>query len=208
MNTRQVSIYFYAIAHLSTNMVMQQNHLSTHFIMSLPDISTFVSSLLQVGSYSYDMTKMLFRVSKLTFIQKQSIILDYSIEIRNLREKDKIFLAGALGNYSLAGFEMVRILRCFPTSEAKIPKLSWVNCQPEPNRKLLRKGHWKTTIHFSTNFRFCNYQPNWALVWNLKDSVWTPSVFCLVSLLWKDQQQNSKHWANTITQSLPLKHEF
>ena len=54
------------------------------------------------------MTKMLFRVSKLTFIQKQSIILDYSIEIRNLREKDKIFLAGALGNYSLAGFEMVR----------------------------------------------------------------------------------------------------
>lgn len=60
----------------------------------------------QVGSYSYDMTKMLFRVSKLTFIQKQSIILDYSIEIRNLREKDKIFLAGALGNYSLAGFEM------------------------------------------------------------------------------------------------------
>ena len=64
--------------------------------------------LLQVGSYSYDMTKMLFRVSKLTFIQKQSIILDYSIEIRNLREKDKIFLAGALGNYSLAGFEMVR----------------------------------------------------------------------------------------------------
>ena len=53
------------------------------------------------------MTKMLFKVSKLTFIHKQSIILDYSIEIRNLHEKDKIFLAGALGNYSLAGFEMV-----------------------------------------------------------------------------------------------------
>ena len=64
-------------------------------------------SCFQVGSYSYDMTKMLFKVSKLTFIQKQSIILDYSIDIRNLREKDKIFLAGALGNYSLAGFEMV-----------------------------------------------------------------------------------------------------
>ena len=60
-----------------------------------------------MGSYSYDMTKMLFRVSRLTFIQKQSIILDYSISIRNLREIDKIFLAGALGNYSLAGFEMV-----------------------------------------------------------------------------------------------------
>ena len=68
---------------------------------------------LQVGSYSYDMTKMLFRVSKLTFIQKQSIILDYSISIRNLKETDKIFLAGALGNYSLAGFEMVRVHHIF-----------------------------------------------------------------------------------------------
>ena len=67
-------------------------------------------SFFQVGSYSYDMTKMLFKVSKLTFIHKQSIILDYSIEVRNLQEKDKIFLAGALGNYSLAGFEMVSLL--------------------------------------------------------------------------------------------------
>ena len=88
-------------------------------------IYIFVSSLLQVGSYSYDMTKMLFRVSKLTFIQKQSIILDYSIEIRNLREKDKIFLAGALGNYSLAGFEMVRILQCFPTSFSQDSKIKF-----------------------------------------------------------------------------------
>ena len=68
----------------------------------------FFLSLLQVGSYSYDMTKMLFRVSQLTFIQKQSIILDYNIEILNLKPRDKIFLAGALGNYSLAGFQMVR----------------------------------------------------------------------------------------------------
>ncbi|TRY80231.1 hypothetical protein TCAL_15433, partial [Tigriopus californicus] len=59
-----------------------------------------------VGSYSYDMTKMLFNISHLTFIQKQSIILDYSIEILNLKPRDKIFLAGALGNYSLAGFQM------------------------------------------------------------------------------------------------------
>ena len=43
-------------------------------------------------------------------ILEQSIILDYSIAIRSLREKDKIFLAGALGNYSLAGFEMVMII--------------------------------------------------------------------------------------------------
>ena len=58
------------------------------------------------------MTKMLFRVNKLTHnyyeqMHKQSIILDYNIAIRTLREKDKIFLAGALGNYSLAGFEMI-----------------------------------------------------------------------------------------------------
>ena len=69
----------------------------------------------QVGSYSYDMTKMLFRVNKLTHnyfeqMSKQSIILDYSIAIRTLRDEDKIFLAGALGNYSLAGFEMVSCL--------------------------------------------------------------------------------------------------
>jgi hypothetical protein len=53
------------------------------------------------------MTKMLFRVTQLTFIQKQSIVLDYNIEIRNLKPRDKIFLAGALGNYSLAGFQIV-----------------------------------------------------------------------------------------------------
>lgn len=55
------------------------------------------------------MTRMLFRVSQLTFIQKQSIILDYNIQIYNLKERDKIFLAGPLGNYSLAGFQMVRV---------------------------------------------------------------------------------------------------
>ena len=54
------------------------------------------------------MTKMLFKVTRLTFIQKQSIVLDYKIAIRNLRPEDQIFNAGALGNYSLAGFEMVR----------------------------------------------------------------------------------------------------
>ena len=65
---------------------------------------------MQVGSYSYDMTKMLFKVTRLTFIQKQSIVLDYKIAIRNLRPEDQIFNAGALGNYSLAGFEMVSTL--------------------------------------------------------------------------------------------------
>jgi hypothetical protein len=52
---------------------------------------------------------MMFDVSTLGYIQKtQSIILDYDITIRNLKRKDQIFDAGALGNFSLAGFEMVR----------------------------------------------------------------------------------------------------
>ena len=35
--------------------------------------------------------------------------LNFDFIVRNLQEKDKIFDAGALGNYSLAGFEMVSI---------------------------------------------------------------------------------------------------
>ena len=51
---------------------------------------------------------MVFDVSTLGYIQKnQSIVMDYKININNLLEKDKVFDAGALGNYSLAGFEMV-----------------------------------------------------------------------------------------------------
>ena len=56
------------------------------------------------------MTRMVFDVSTLGYIQNtQSIILDYDIEIMNLKSKDQLFEAGALGNFSLAGFEMVRI---------------------------------------------------------------------------------------------------
>ena len=67
----------------------------------------------QVGSYSYDMNRMVFDVSTLGYIQNtQSIILDYEIFIRNLKKSDKIFEAGALGNFSLAGFEMVRKSIC------------------------------------------------------------------------------------------------
>ena len=54
------------------------------------------------------MTRMVFDVATLGYIQNtQSIILDYDIEIRGLKKKDLIFEAGALGNLSLAGFEMV-----------------------------------------------------------------------------------------------------
>ena len=36
-------------------------------------------------------------------------MLDYDITIKGLKEEDKIFVGGALGNYSLAGFEMVLV---------------------------------------------------------------------------------------------------
>ena len=63
----------------------------------------------QVGSYSYDMNRMVFDVSTLGYIQNtQSIILDYQINIKNLKKRDQMFDAGALGNFSLAGFEMVK----------------------------------------------------------------------------------------------------
>ena len=61
-----------------------------------------------MGSYSYDMSRMEFDVSTLGYIQKtQSIILDYAINIKKLKPNDQIFDSGALGNFSLAGFEMV-----------------------------------------------------------------------------------------------------
>ena len=54
------------------------------------------------------MSRMVFDVSTLGYIQNtQSIILDYAINIKNLRRNDQMFDAGALGNFSLAGFEMV-----------------------------------------------------------------------------------------------------
>ena len=37
----------------------------------------------------------------------RSIVLDYEIKIKQLAPPDRIFVGGALGNYSLAGFEMI-----------------------------------------------------------------------------------------------------
>ena len=51
---------------------------------------------------------MMFDVATLGYIQNtQSIILDYDITIKRLKRQDKLFDAGALGQFSLAGFEMV-----------------------------------------------------------------------------------------------------
>jgi len=62
----------------------------------------------QVGSYSYNMEKMIFAVTQLGYAHtSRSIVLDYDITINKLREADRIFVGGSLGNYSLAGFEMI-----------------------------------------------------------------------------------------------------
>ncbi|XP_071746375.1 acetylcholine-gated chloride channel subunit acc-3 isoform X2 [Lepeophtheirus salmonis] len=64
----------------------------------------------QVGSYSYDDTKMRFAGSpRVTGYAETSraIVLDYDIQIKSLKMKDMIYHSGTLGNYSLAGFEMV-----------------------------------------------------------------------------------------------------
>ena len=51
---------------------------------------------------------MMSDVATLGYIQNtQSIILDYDITIKRLKRQDKLFDAGALGQFSLAGFEMV-----------------------------------------------------------------------------------------------------
>jgi len=62
-----------------------------------------------VGSYSYDSSKLLFVTKNYGYSSKESnsIALDYDIKINALQPTDAILDYGALGNFSLAGFEMV-----------------------------------------------------------------------------------------------------
>lgn len=64
----------------------------------------------QVGSYSYDDSKMTFETDVAAYSEPKtsnSIALDYAITINKLKRSDQVFLGGPLGNFSLAGFEMV-----------------------------------------------------------------------------------------------------
>ena len=64
----------------------------------------------QVGSYSYDDTKMIFLESPRVkgYVEtSRSIVLDYEVVIKPLKESDRVLSYGSLGNYSLAGFEMI-----------------------------------------------------------------------------------------------------
>ena len=63
----------------------------------------------QIGSYSYDDSTMTFTTLRAGFDGKHenSIPLDYAMKIRKLAPTDSILIFGGLGNFSLAGFEMV-----------------------------------------------------------------------------------------------------
>jgi len=64
----------------------------------------------QVGSYSYEMSKMTFTQSNKVqgYVKtKHSVVLDYSVNIIPLEGEELILSYGELGNFSVAGFEMV-----------------------------------------------------------------------------------------------------
>ena len=64
----------------------------------------------QVGSYSYDDTRMVFITKSAGYAAPKtanSIALDYAISIGELKGLDQVYMGGSLGNFSLAGFEMV-----------------------------------------------------------------------------------------------------
>jgi hypothetical protein len=64
----------------------------------------------QVGSYSYDESHMVFVTDNAGYQAPKTdngIALDYAIQITRLSEEDSVYVGGSLGNFSLAGFEMV-----------------------------------------------------------------------------------------------------
>lgn len=68
---------------------------------------TFFDTLLQVGSFNYDMSKMVFS-NEFVPTKEDAIksILDYEIEINDLRPHQTHYMALGM-NYSVAGFEMI-----------------------------------------------------------------------------------------------------
>ncbi|XP_023343176.1 gamma-aminobutyric acid receptor subunit pi [Eurytemora carolleeae] len=62
----------------------------------------------KVGSYAYDEAKMQFSTSLLSYDDTiRNTILDYTVVLNPLGEDDKLFVWQSIGNYSLAGYEMV-----------------------------------------------------------------------------------------------------
>ena len=67
-----------------------------------------IHEILQVGSFNYDNTKMVYRTYYLPLMPNSTeSILDYEVEIASLKIEDTFYLPAETGNYSVAGFEMV-----------------------------------------------------------------------------------------------------
>ena len=107
----------------------------------------------RIGSYAFDKTKMRFRnsIEEYDYSQGSSnTILDYSVEILPLNEKDTFIMRK--GNYSLAGFEM-RLKRNFLKyflnyylPSGLFVMVSWVKYMFFViNKKLMHKG-WNWCI--------------------------------------------------------------
>ena len=74
----------------------------------MPIIWGFIQLSLQVGSFNYDNTKMVYRTYYLPLMPNSTeSILDYEVEIASLKVEDTFYLPAETGNYSVAGFEMV-----------------------------------------------------------------------------------------------------
>ena len=62
----------------------------------------------RVGSTNLDMTRMLFSETAVSFDPKaRNTILDYAVEVVQLRKEDRILPFGDLGNYSITGIEII-----------------------------------------------------------------------------------------------------
>ncbi len=103
----------------------------------------------QVGSYSYDDSRMLFVTDRAGYLAPKtnnSIALEYSVKIKSLEAEDQVFLGGSLGNFSLAGFEMVLgrykfsyLVNCFLPSGLFVVA-SWVSFLIPPDAVAGRTG--------------------------------------------------------------------
>ena len=69
--------------------------------------SRFISTLLEIQRIEYVVAWLFSSPTIIDFNFFRSIVLDYEIKIKQLAGPDRIFVGGALGNYSLAGFEMI-----------------------------------------------------------------------------------------------------
>jgi len=90
---------------------------------------------LRIGSFAYDKRKMNFKRRKFEYFEEPSnTVLDYSVEIVPLDEKDSFVTRDIYRNYSVTGFEM-KLNRNFPKyflnyyfPSGLFVTISWVIC--------------------------------------------------------------------------------